>query len=97
MGRVWPLAWVHDHTKKARTAVYAQLVDAVLPPDASGRDAGYEDAGKWERRWTELAEAEILLASCPRSSHPSSRDSRRSRQTGTARGPSSSATGSTGS
>jgi 8-oxo-dGTP pyrophosphatase MutT (NUDIX family) len=65
VGRVWPLAWVHDHAKKARTAVYAQLVDAVLPPDASGRDAGYEDAGTRERRWTELAEAEILLASVP--------------------------------
>jgi ADP-ribose pyrophosphatase YjhB (NUDIX family) len=64
-GPVWPLAWLHDHPKKARTAVYAQLVEEALAPDDAGRAAGYADAGARERRWLGLREAEALLTLAP--------------------------------
>jgi 8-oxo-dGTP pyrophosphatase MutT (NUDIX family) len=65
-GPVWPLAWIHDPGKRARTALFALRAETVIDPgspEAAGR--GYVDAGRRSRLLVPLAEAEEKLETAP--------------------------------
>lgn len=58
LGRVFPIACVHDHDKRYRTSVFAMIVDNVL-------STGYADAGKRTRAWMTIEQAVAELRLLP--------------------------------